>query len=71
VLAASDLPYRKLVTWDGEYGDLYHIDLNTGGRQLVVRKLRNQTAQLSPAQHHGTDSPYANIVSMRKHLCHD
>jgi hypothetical protein len=48
VLATSDLPHRKLVTWDGEYNDVYHVDLNSGERQLVVRKLRESTPQLSP-----------------------
>jgi dipeptidyl aminopeptidase/acylaminoacyl peptidase len=47
-LATSKLPYRKLVTWDGEYTDLHHVDLRGGERRKVATKLRDAAAQLSP-----------------------
>ncbi len=48
VLATSGLPYRKLITWDGRYADVYHVDLESGERRTVATKLRGPTAQLSP-----------------------
>ena len=47
-LATSELPYRKLMTWDGWYADVYHVDLRSGERTQVVEKLRGPTVQLSP-----------------------
>lgn len=46
-LGLSDLPYRKLVSWDGTYRDAWAIDLATGERTLMVEKLRG-SPQLSP-----------------------
>ncbi len=48
VLATSGLPYRKLITWDGWYADVYHVDLNSGERHRVASRLRGPTAELSP-----------------------
>ncbi|MEI6860471.1 MAG: prolyl oligopeptidase family serine peptidase [Shewanella sp.] len=36
VLASSDIPYRKMITWAGFYRDYYLIDLNTGRKSLVL-----------------------------------
>ena len=50
LLAASDLPYRKQITWDGFYSDLYYIDLKTGQKKLIHERLTNaNSAKLSPS----------------------
>ncbi len=46
-LGTSNLPYRKLITWDGRYNDLYLVDLSTGEQKLLVEMLRYHTI-LSP-----------------------
>jgi dipeptidyl aminopeptidase/acylaminoacyl peptidase len=46
-LGTGDRPYLKLLTWDGRYRDVYAVDLETGARTLVVRKLRDEVS-LSP-----------------------
>lgn len=46
-LGISDLPYRKLVSWDGSYRDAWVVDVETGARTPVVQRLRGN-AQLSP-----------------------
>lgn len=43
----SQVPYLKLMTWDGFYNDYYIIDLKTGERTLVAEKLQSG-ADLSP-----------------------
>ena len=48
VLASSDLDYRRLATWDGDYADVYHVDLKTGERARVVSKLHDPKPHLSP-----------------------
>jgi len=51
VLGASDVPYLKEATWDGNYGDLFVVDLATGDRTLVARRLadgRRSGASMSP-----------------------
>ena len=51
VLGASDVPYLKEATWDGDYGDLFVVDLATGNRTLVARRLadgRRSGVSLSP-----------------------
>ncbi|MGB9771415.1 MAG: alpha/beta hydrolase family protein [Candidatus Kapaibacteriota bacterium] len=40
-------PYLKEATWEGEYFDLYLVNLNTGERKLVAKRL-NEKAHLSP-----------------------
>ncbi|ESE40051.1 peptidase S9 prolyl oligopeptidase [Shewanella decolorationis S12] len=44
MLASSDLPYRKMITWAGFYQDYYLVDINTG------RKLPLLTQQPSDAE---------------------
>lgn len=36
LLASSDLPYRKMITWAGFFRDIYLVDLNTGRKQLLL-----------------------------------
>lgn len=52
-LGTSDLPYRKLVSWDGFYSDLYVIDLNDGSRELVAEMIR-RGGDLSPGERYIT-----------------
>lgn len=47
LLASSDLPYRKLVTWDGRYRDYFLVDLETGYADQFLEKQR-LGASLSP-----------------------
>jgi len=47
LLGSSDLPYRKLITWDGWYRDYYLVDLETGETDLFLEKQRFG-ATLSP-----------------------
>ena len=39
VLGSSDLPYQKLITWDGRYRDYYLVSLKDGSRRLIAKKL--------------------------------
>ena len=48
LLASSNLDYRKEVTWDGRYSDVYHVGLATGARHRVVKRLRQAQPRLSP-----------------------
>lgn len=43
----SDLPYRKLRTWDGTYRDVYLVDVATGEKEQILEKHRFR-AELSP-----------------------
>lgn len=47
-LGLSDLPYRPLRSWDGEFTDAYAVNLRTGDARLVARQQR-QVPTLSPA----------------------
>lgn len=47
-LGSSELPYRPLQSWDGSYRDVYAVDLQTGAKRLLARKLR-LPPKLSPA----------------------
>jgi len=47
-LGTSDVSYKILSSWDGNYEDAYAIDLNTGESRLLAKKLRF-SASLSPA----------------------
>jgi dipeptidyl aminopeptidase/acylaminoacyl peptidase len=47
ILGTSILPYRKLITWDGRYNDVYLIDLKTGEQKLLFEMMRF-TPTLSP-----------------------
>ena len=51
VLGPTDVPYLKQITWNGVYGDLYVVDLETGERKLVAEQLaggRRSSVSLSP-----------------------
>ncbi|GHF30915.1 periplasmic peptidase family S9 [Kordiimonas sediminis] len=43
VLAASNLPYQKEMTWEGFFRDLYHVDLKTGKQQLFASKVSSNS----------------------------
>jgi len=51
-LGRSDLPYLREITWEGRFADLYVVDLETGERKLVGKRLaggwRAPGASLSP-----------------------
>lgn len=52
-LGWADTPYLREITWDGWYGDLYRVDLESGSRRLVVERLdaspfSSRSASLSP-----------------------
>ncbi|MFI3247229.1 MAG: hypothetical protein R3Y10_12265, partial [Ferrimonas sp.] len=48
-LGYSDLLYRKIASWAGEYRDWYLINLRTGARQLLVTQgLKDDVPTLSP-----------------------
>lgn len=47
-LGFTDVPYAKLVTWDDEYYDVYRIDVATGARTLLARKVQSAAPELSP-----------------------
>ena len=47
LIGSSDLPYRKLITWDGWYRDYYLVDAETGDREQILEKQRFG-ASLSP-----------------------
>jgi len=50
VLAYSSLPYRKEITWEGLFNDVYSVNLSSGKKQLVTEKLsNNETPELSPS----------------------
>jgi dipeptidyl aminopeptidase/acylaminoacyl peptidase len=46
-LATSDLPYRREISWDATYNDVYVVDLKTGQRRKVLEHWRANTS-LSP-----------------------
>ncbi|MBW3533891.1 MAG: prolyl oligopeptidase family serine peptidase [Gemmatimonadetes bacterium] len=46
-LGISDVPYRRLASWDGRYVDVYRVDVRTGRRSRVLEGLRDR-ATLSP-----------------------
>jgi dipeptidyl aminopeptidase/acylaminoacyl peptidase len=47
-LGASDAPYAKLATYDDSYYDVYRIDVATGARALMARKMKGAAPRLSP-----------------------
>ena len=47
-LGTSDIAYKMLSSWDGNYQDAYAIHLQTGQSSLIAKKLRF-TVSLSPA----------------------
>ena len=46
-LGSSDVPYRQLASWDGEYRDYYAVNLRDGSRKRLLEKSRFGAA-LSP-----------------------
>ncbi len=52
-LGVSDMPYRQLLSWDGQYDDLYAIDLASGEQRRIAEKVgRFARAAISPAGAH-------------------
>ena len=50
-LGGSDAPYLKEITWNGQFSDLYVVDLKTGKRHQVERRVasgRSRGGSLSP-----------------------
>jgi dienelactone hydrolase len=51
-LGLSDVPYRRLVSWEGvPYNDVYLVDVRTGVSSRVIEKLKG-SAGISPAGHY-------------------
>lgn len=48
VMAQSSTPYQPLVSWDGQYRDVYGVDLATGATRRLAEKNRFE-ATISPA----------------------
>ncbi|MGE5814675.1 MAG: prolyl oligopeptidase family serine peptidase, partial [Acidobacteriota bacterium] len=48
LLGASDVPYRQLISWDGDYNDYYLVNLREGTRKRLLEKIHFD-ARLSPA----------------------
>ncbi|MEQ8523599.1 prolyl oligopeptidase family serine peptidase [Gracilimonas sp.] len=48
VLGSSQVPYMKEMTWEGFFNDWYYVDLETGERTLIGKKL-SEGVNLSPA----------------------
>ncbi len=49
VLASSNVPYLKMITWAGFYRDYYIIDINTGRRiQFLTQQPESEVPMLSP-----------------------
>ncbi len=47
----SDVPYLKEITWNGQFSDLYVVDLKTGERHQVARRVggrRSRSGSMSP-----------------------
>ena len=48
VIGVSNVPYRQLVSWDGNYDDYYIVKLSDGSRQKILTK-EKFGATISPA----------------------
>ena len=46
-LGSADVPYRQLISWDGNYSDYYIVDLGDGSRRKILEK-QHFGATLSP-----------------------
>ncbi len=46
-LAETNLPYRQLMSWDGQYEDAFLVDVKTGTRNQIATKLRGAVS-MSP-----------------------
>jgi dipeptidyl aminopeptidase/acylaminoacyl peptidase len=47
-LGTTNAPYVKLATYDDSYYDVYRIDVATGARKLIARKVQGGAPELSP-----------------------
>lgn len=48
-VVSNSSTHLRNITWDGFYQDIYHVDLKSGERQLVVEKVRSsEDGHLSP-----------------------
>src|ERR1700681_1365205 len=47
-LGTSNAPYVQLATYDDAYFDVYRIDVATGARTLLARKVKSEPPRLSP-----------------------
>jgi dipeptidyl aminopeptidase/acylaminoacyl peptidase len=50
-LGWSDVPYLKEITWDGQFSDLFVVDLKSGARRQLARRIsrgRSSSGSLSP-----------------------
>ncbi len=47
-LGRSDVPYRKLITWEGRFYDYWAIDLRNGERRKFALRVSDDQASLSP-----------------------
>lgn len=50
-VGSSNAPYRKLVSWDREYSDIYLVDTADGSRRRILEK-SPRDARLSPGATH-------------------
>ncbi|MGX9463480.1 S9 family peptidase [Shewanella sp. A14] len=55
LLASSDIPYQKMITWAGFYRDVYVVNVNTGKKQQI---LTQQPSDAMP-----TLSPHAKYLA--------
>lgn len=46
-IGESDVPYQQLISWDGDYGDAYVVDLATGAKTRMLRR-QHFSPTLSP-----------------------
>jgi len=46
-LGTSGVPYKKLISWDDGYSDLYSVDITSGERKLIKKK-QSQLNTISP-----------------------
>jgi dipeptidyl aminopeptidase/acylaminoacyl peptidase len=47
-LGLSNMPYRKVISWDGGYNDVYIVDVNAGSVKKILEKTKGNPT-LSPA----------------------
>ena len=59
LVASSDVPYQKMITWAGFYRDVYLVDLKTGNKQHI---LTQQPSDAMP-----TLSPNAKYLAYYRH----
>jgi len=49
-LGLSDVPYRKDITWEGSFNDIYLVNLKNGVRKKIISRL-NRNPFISPNAH--------------------